>query len=81
LSLAGHTHAMQTIFRLGPWKWSPSALRYEQWGGLYQKQNPKGETLQIYVNIGAGEVGMPFRIGATPEITILTLRKGEIPQK
>lgn len=78
LSLAGHTHAMQTVFRLGPWKWSPSALRYEQWGGLYEKQNPDGETLKIYVNIGAGEVGMPFRIGATPEITILTLRKKEI---
>ena len=27
----------------------------------------------IYVNIGSGEVGMPFRIGATPEITVINL--------
>lgn len=75
LSLAGHTHAMQTIFRIGPWRWSPSAMRYEEWGGLYSKQNPFGDTLRIYVNIGAGEVGLPYRIGAVPEITILTLRR------
>ncbi|MBD5261220.1 MAG: metallophosphoesterase [Bacteroides sp.] len=30
----------------------------------------------LYVNIGAGEVGMPFRIGASnPEITLITLKK------
>lgn len=30
----------------------------------------------LYVNIGAGEVAMPFRIGASnPEITLITLRK------
>lgn len=75
LSLSGHTHAMQTILRLGDWRWSPSAMRYSQWSGLYSKENPNGENLQIYVNIGAGEVGMPYRIGATPEITLITLRK------
>ena len=48
-------------------------MRYELWGGLYKKRNPHGDEMQLYVNIGAGEVGMPFRIGATPEITILTL--------
>lgn len=30
----------------------------------------------MYVNIGSGEVGMPFRIGASnPEITLITLKK------
>lgn len=30
----------------------------------------------LYVNIGAGEVGMPFRMGASnPEITLITLKK------
>ncbi len=28
----------------------------------------------LYVNIGTGTVGMPARIGATPEITVITLR-------
>lgn len=75
LTLSGHTHAMQIEFKIGNWKWSPAVWKYEEWGGLYDKVNARGDTLQIYTNIGAGEVGMPFRIGATPEITILTLRK------
>lgn len=75
LTLSGHTHAMQIEFRLGNWKWSPSAWRYKQWGGLYQTSNANGDTLNIYVNIGAGEVGLPFRIGATPEVSLLTLKR------
>lgn len=79
LTLSGHTHAWQTILRLGKLRWSPSAFRYPQWGGLYINRNPEGELLQLYVNIGAGEVGMPFRIGAPPEITVITLHKDSIP--
>ncbi len=79
LTLSGHTHAMQTEIKVGNWKWSPSQWRYPQWGGLYAQQNSKGDILQIYVNIGAGEVGMPFRIGAVPEITVLTLKKSSYP--
>ncbi len=75
LSLSGHTHAMQMMVGAGGWKWSPAAWRYEQWGGLYSRQASDGHPLQLYVNIGAGEVGMPFRIGADPEITLITLRK------
>lgn len=67
LSLAGHTHAMQVeVFGL-----SPASMRYETWGGMYA--DPAGKR-KLYVNIGAGEVGVPMRIGATPEITLLTLR-------
>lgn len=73
LTLSGHTHAMQIMISLGDWKWSPSVWRYEQWGGLYERLTPSGKTLKLYVNIGSGEVGMPFRIGATPEITMLRL--------
>ena len=67
LTLSGHTHAMQ-IEAFGI---SPAALRYPTWGGRYDDE--KGHTL--YVNIGIGAVGMPMRIGATPEITFITLRK------
>lgn len=76
LSLSGHTHAMQMEIKLGSWRWSPSALRYEQWGGLYERLNDRGEPTSLYVNIGAGEVAMPYRIGAIPEITLITLRRG-----
>ncbi len=65
LTLAGHTHAMQfELFGL-----SPAALRYPTWGGLYTDSLGR----HLYVNIGCGEVGFPARVGATPEITVLTL--------
>lgn len=76
LTLSGHTHAMQSMIKIGDWKWSPSKFRYEQWGGLYERENKKGEKTNIYVNIGSGEVGMPVRLlSAYPEVTVLTLRK------
>lgn len=68
LSLSGHTHAMQMEVA----GMSPAALRYPTWGGLYADDD---STHMLYVNIGAGTVGMPARIGATPEITVITLRK------
>lgn len=66
LTLSGHTHAMQMCV----FGWSPAAFRYPTWSGLY-KDNDKH---QLYVNIGIGEVAIPARIGATPEITLITLR-------
>lgn len=68
LTLSGHTHAMQIeLFGL-----SPACFRYKTWGGIYTDET---EEHTLYVNIGAGEVGLPMRIGATPEITVLTLKK------
>ncbi len=74
LTLSGHTHAMQMMIDLGFWKWSPAKYRYKQWGGMYERFNNNGQPTQLYVNIGAGEVGMPARlVGAYPEITLFTL--------
>lgn len=68
LTLSGHTHAMQMeVMGFSPAKW-----RYENWGGLYGDKDNKH---QLYVNIGAGTVGFPSRLGATPEITVITLKK------
>lgn len=78
LTLSGHTHAMQGMVKIGDWKWSPSKYRYEKWGGLYGVVNQNDEPTQLYVNIGAGEVGMPARLlSAYPEITLITLKRGE----
>lgn len=75
LTLSGHTHAMQFEVNLFGWKWSPAKYRYEQWGGLYERLNEQGQPVKLYVNIGAGEVGMPSRLfRAYPEITLITLR-------
>lgn len=74
LTLAGHTHAMQFMIKLGDWKWSPSKYKYDQWAGLYER-NDKNALTRVYVNIGVGEVAFPMRLGATPEITLFTLRR------
>ena len=68
LTLSGHTHAMQ--FRV--MGLTPCSLLFPQTYGAYRKG---GQTL--YVNIGLGQL-MPFRIGATPEITLITLRKSPL---
>lgn len=74
LTLSGHTHAMQ----MEMFGRSPAALRYRTWGGLYGDGDDRH---QLYVNIGAGTVGFPARIGATPEITVITLRTKETDTK
>lgn len=75
LTLSGHTHAMQIMFAIGDWRWSPAQYKYQQWGGLYDRDNEDGVPTRVYVNIGAGEVGIPMRIGADPEITLFTLHR------
>lgn len=69
LTLSGHTHAMQMEIN----NISPAQFRYPDcWGGLYPAADGKRF---LYVNIGAGTVGFPMRIGATPEITLFTLKR------
>ena len=65
LTLSGHTHGMQSSL----FGWSIISLLYDEYKGLYKE----GEQL-LYVNIGLGETMFPFRIGAPPEITLITLR-------
>lgn len=78
LTLSGHTHAMQTQIKRGDFQWSPAAWRYMVWGGLYASEPIRQQRPSyLYVNIGAGEVGLPFRIGATPEITVFTLKSAK----
>lgn len=70
LTLSGHVHAMQLAVRIGGCRVSPAQLLYERWSGLYGE---KGRYL--YINDGIGCVGFPMRIGARPEITVITLRR------
>ena len=75
LTLSGHTHAMQMVFKIFGYEWSPSKWRYPQWKGMYERVSEKGDTTRLYVNIGCGEVGIPARFGtAYPEITEITLK-------
>lgn len=70
LMLSGHTHAMQMELDLFGLRLSPAAWIYPEWGGVYRQQEQV-----LYVNIGIGEVAIPARLGATPEITVITLKK------
>ncbi|MGL4853032.1 MAG: metallophosphoesterase [Phocaeicola sp.] len=65
LTLAGHTHNMQ--FQIGHFQ--PSRFAYKEHNGLYEEQ---GQTL--FVNIGLGYIMFPMRIGAWPEIAVITLK-------
>ena len=65
LTLSGHTHSGQ--FRvLG---FSAASFVYDEYDGRYDDGNHT-----LYVNIGLGGT-MPMRIGATPEITEITLKR------
>ena len=70
LTLAGHTHSMQMKLRFGSWQWSPAVWMYDRWSGRYDSD---GRTL--YINDGIGSVGYPMRLGARPEITLITLQR------
>lgn len=73
LTLSGHVHAMQLKIRFSGRGWSPASWLYEHWSGRYD--NDDGRTL--YINDGTGYVGYPMRLGARPEITLLTLKQCE----
>lgn len=78
LTLSGHTHGMQMEMRIGKRRISPAIFRYTLWGGLYRdNDNP----IDLYVNIGAGTVGLPFRLGySIPEITLIKLYQNPTDQ-
>ena len=64
LTLSGHTHAMQMeIFGH-----SLSSLICPEWSGMYYEGKRA-----LYVNVGIGYVGLPFRFGAWPEVTVIKL--------
>ena len=68
LTLSGHTHAGQ--MRLG--SLSPARLLYREWGGDYHHN---GRMLHVSQGI-SGTV--PFRLGAWPEIDLITLHKNKM---
>lgn len=71
LTLSGHTHAMQ--FRIG--RFSPSRWMYREWYGVYREPAADSTGARV-LNVSAGIGGsFPFRIGAWPEVVVITLRR------
>jgi len=68
LTLSGHTHGGQVNLIPGV---SSAAILGQYTQGLYRQ-----DSQSLYVNRGLGVVGLPIRVGAPPEITVITLRRG-----
>ncbi len=70
LTLSGHTHNAQVKI-LG---WTPASVTFKETAGRYDhKDSDNGEVQTLYINIGLGCTA-PFRLGANPEVTLITLR-------
>ena len=69
LTLSGHTHYGQVS--IPHLKWSLASLFLEHAMDIYRD----GSSV-LYVNPGTNFWGIPLRIGALPEITVITIRAG-----
>ena len=70
LTLSGHTHHGQLSI---PWLgWSLASPFLEFAMGIHRQ----GDSL-LYINPGTNYWGLPFRIGALPEVTVFTLRRAQ----
>ncbi|WP_295667697.1 metallophosphoesterase [uncultured Mucilaginibacter sp.] len=72
LTLAGHTHGAQFGVETAGLRWSPVQYRYLDWAGLINEKNR-----YLYVNRGFGFLAFSGRLGIWPEITVITLKKGD----
>jgi uncharacterized protein len=68
LTLSGHTHWGQ--FALPSLGWSLASPFLKHAMGAYREQGSL-----LYINPGTGYWGIPFRIGALPEVTLVRLRR------
>jgi len=83
LSLAGHTHGGQVNIEILHRSINPARFMTTFIAGQYQlpigattqgNQHAAEQVSRLYVNRGLGTLALPARIGAAPEITLLTLR-------
>jgi predicted MPP superfamily phosphohydrolase len=70
LTLSGHTHWGQ--FALPKLGWSLASPFLEHAMGAHTSADSL-----LYISPGTGYWGIPFRLGAPPEVTLVTLRRGE----
>ena len=70
LTLSGHTHWGQ--FAIPMLGWSLASPFLEHAMGAHQSDDAL-----LYISPGTGYWGIPFRLGASPEVTLVTLHCGE----
>jgi predicted MPP superfamily phosphohydrolase len=71
LTLSGHTHYGQLATK----NWSLASVFLELAMGGHERNGAL-----LYINPGTNYWGIPFRIGAPPEVTVLTLRTSDASQ-
>ena len=69
LTLSGHTHHGQLAVPSAGW--SVASLFLDLAMGTYRRGGS-----MLYISPGTNYWGVPFRIGALPEVTVVTLRRG-----
>ena len=69
LTLSGHTHHGQ--LSVPHLDWSLASVFLEHAMGAYERDG-----CLLYVSPGTNYWGLPFRLGALPEVTVITLRRG-----
>ena len=69
LTLSGHTHGGQLALPNVGWSLASPFLKLAM--GAHQDRDAL-----LYISPGTGYWGVPFRLGASPEVTLVTLRKG-----
>jgi predicted MPP superfamily phosphohydrolase len=70
VTLSGHTHWGQ--FSFPRWRWSLASPFLPHAMGVYEDDGAV-----LYISPGTGYWGIPFRLGAPAEVTVLTLRRGQ----
>jgi predicted MPP superfamily phosphohydrolase len=68
LTIAGHTHGGQVNFELLHQNWNVARYFTPYVLGLYQEGKSS-----VYVSSGLGTIGVPMRLGAPPEISLIRL--------
>jgi predicted MPP superfamily phosphohydrolase len=68
LTISGHTHGGQVTLPLGKESLTFARAFTPYIRGLYEREGK-----QLYVSSGLGTVGVPVRIGADPEVTLIRL--------
>lgn len=68
LTLSGHTHHGQLSIPFLRWSLANPFLELAM--GTYERGRSK-----LYINPGTNHWGLPFRLGAWPEVTLVTLRR------
>ena len=72
LTIAGHTHGGQLIVEARGLTLTPGRFFTSYIRGLYRQG-----LSALYVSRGIGTVGIPVRLGAPPEVTLIRLRAGK----